>query len=464
MREIYTIALAAAFALNASAANETMLRGELHPTVKRNMTVTPTVNRTVMSIAASGKLAKAAPTMKASRAEATAFEIEGNYEGVFGDYYFANSSGKAETHDCTATLEHDGDGLYFVLNSEWFVTNLVWPYDTETHTLSVNAMELGLVPLSNGETYYARIEPFVYDWDLNGGDGDVVPKDYTVTFNPATGKIAFPVDYGVSWALYNDNAYTDLAGYLDMFDIISLQHLETEPTDPNEGWTSIGNATFMDGWILPGAGIDQTNPKNWYEVELQQNDADKNVYRLVNPYKGNCPIANMNASKKNGYIQFDVTDPNHVTFAATDAGFVNSEAAISKMYCLNVLSMYMGSFNTTAQDVITEIGDEIPYTTFKDGVVSLGSAIDSETGKTVYDAVFGDQTETFGGFTWGDGVNMTTKIFFPGKAGIENVSADASADAPVRYYNLQGQPVATPAVGTLVIRQQGDKVEKLIIR
>lgn len=44
-----------------------------------------------------------------------------------------------------------------------------------------------------------------------------------------------------------------------------------------------------------------------------------------------------------------------------------------------------------------------------------------------------------------------------------NVDA-AEADASVEYFNLQGMRVANPQAGTLVIRRQGDKVSKLIVR
>lgn len=47
--------------------------------------------------------------------------------------------------------------------------------------------------------------------------------------------------------------------------------------------------------------------------------------------------------------------------------------------------------------------------------------------------------------------------------GVEGVEADADADAPVEYFNLQGQPVANPANG-IYIRRQGSKVAKVIIR
>lgn len=47
--------------------------------------------------------------------------------------------------------------------------------------------------------------------------------------------------------------------------------------------------------------------------------------------------------------------------------------------------------------------------------------------------------------------------------GVEGVEADADINAPVEYFNLQGQPVANPSNG-IYIRRQGSKVAKVIIR
>lgn len=47
--------------------------------------------------------------------------------------------------------------------------------------------------------------------------------------------------------------------------------------------------------------------------------------------------------------------------------------------------------------------------------------------------------------------------------GVEGIEADADINAPVEYFNLQGQPVANPANG-IYIRRQGSKVAKVIIR
>lgn len=45
---------------------------------------------------------------------------------------------------------------------------------------------------------------------------------------------------------------------------------------------------------------------------------------------------------------------------------------------------------------------------------------------------------------------------------IENVEASADVNAPVEFYNLQGQKVVNPAAGQLVIKKQGSKVTKMI--
>ncbi len=47
--------------------------------------------------------------------------------------------------------------------------------------------------------------------------------------------------------------------------------------------------------------------------------------------------------------------------------------------------------------------------------------------------------------------------------GVEGIEADADINAPVEYFNLQGQPVANPSNG-IYIRRQGSKVAKVIIR
>lgn len=64
-----------------------------------------------------------------------------------------------------------------------------------------------------------------------------------------------------------------------------------------------------------------------------------------------------------------------------------------------------------------------------------------------------------------------TKIVFDfdldeAMAGVENIVADAEfdANAPVEYFNLQGMRVANPEAGQLLIKRQGNKATKVVIR
>jgi hypothetical protein len=51
-------------------------------------------------------------------------------------------------------------------------------------------------------------------------------------------------------------------------------------------------------------------------------------------------------------------------------------------------------------------------------------------------------------------------------SGVKTVNADATSDlnAPVEYFNLQGIRIATPEAGQLLIKRQGSKATKVVIR
>ena len=70
------------------------------------------------------------------------------------------------------------------------------------------------------------------------------------------------------------------------------------------------------------------------------------------------------------------------------------------------------------------------------------------------------------GFDFYEPTITCTKDFeMGGNVAIENVAVDAvDANAPVEFFNIQGQRIDNPANGQLVIRRQGSKVEKLIVR
>ena len=59
---------------------------------------------------------------------------------------------------------------------------------------------------------------------------------------------------------------------------------------------------------------------------------------------------------------------------------------------------------------------------------------------------------------------MVAKITINKLAGVDNVAIDNDADAPVEFFNLQGVRVDNPEAGRLVIKRQGSKVTKMVVR
>ena len=223
--------------------------------------------------------------------------------------------------------------------------------------------------------------------------------------------------------------------------------------EPEEEWTSLGEATFMDGWVLPLFGIDQNQEENWFKVEIQQNVANENLYRLVDPYHAaGFPAKSYNESNKVGYIEFDVTDPDHVLVNPhmQDAGFALSDVGITKFYPYNTLQFFVNYYGMPTSTIVSLMGEDgMPYTTFKDGVLLLGF-LDDE-GDPWYDANFGDQYDNEGGYFWndedGNPADMTTMILFPGATPpvIEGEEVTGNLTTQTDMNMGQGEPDLLPA-------------------
>lgn len=254
---------------------------------------------------------------------------------------------------------------------------------------------------------------------------------------------------------------------------LSFQKPDVPDSEMNLGWKSVGKAKLQDGWVTSGlTGGQQSDPSLIWEVELQQNEDDANIYRLVNPY-GESSIYGPGGEAEgynesiamNGFIQFNVSDPDHVVFEAVPANFSNSNMRIGQVYPINTVGMLIYSYGWTLEKAVEAYGDQLLWSTFKDGVVTIPSAPNGKGGYT-NDTCFGVEGNPYGGFGWQDqngvSTNMESKIWFPDENGVEGVEFDENA--PVKYYNLQGVEVANPAKGQLVIKTQGSKTQKMIVR
>lgn len=230
-------------------------------------------------------------------------------------------------------------------------------------------------------------------------------------------------------------------------------------------WIDLGEAELMDGWLLPGLGINQNNPKNWYKVPVQK-DSEKPVYRLVDPYHIG-PAAQYNECEEPGYIVLDATDPEHVIVNPdkVSAGFANESMEIGEFYCYNMLGFACAYFKEyTPQEIIEKVGDGYPYTTFKDNVFVLSYIM--EDNQRLYDANYGNEYNPSGGFHWWVSPNssvskdMNCRIVLPAESGVSYVEDD-NRNCKAEYYDLNGVRVDNPESG-LYLRRQGTKVTKIL--
>ncbi|MGN0223828.1 MAG: hypothetical protein ACI4AM_07360, partial [Muribaculaceae bacterium] len=306
-------------------------------------------------------------------------------------------------------------------------------------------------------------------WDesieLTGGVFD--PESQTISFSPQ--------DPGVSGGNYNV--------YLAVLDL-ATNTLSDEDI--------VFNVDFENRNIWYMGDIDQVNNK-W---------ATCLCIAAMNPttgaYAGGfdwLPFVDFN--EVNGYVQYSYYEEN-ATEPTDTYDFIYTEIQGNDLVCYNLLG---GGFSypvpftvdatartaTCVDAVFTEQSDGTAMYPFYlcDVVISGESAsLGSTTVET--DIVFGDDGEggTLTGLTkdyvaavcdyngqllpWvGNGLIYDFTIVYTGDlladmAGVEDIRIDTdNTNAPVEYFNLQGQRVANPAAGQVYIRRQGSEATKV---
>lgn len=209
-------------------------------------------------------------------------------------------------------------------------------------------------------------------------------------------------------------------------------------------WKDLGEGTFTEDLIgmMYVEDSQVPNPQPWgattYKVNVQENKSTKGLYRIVNPYKSAWPhvAKNKHESDHNYYLTIDATNPEQVYIPYSFVGFDAGE----DLGCDYIISV--NDFDSKP--------DAKLWGKLNDGVITLPE-------ESVYDFTVADSTP----YTTCDG---QFKLVLPAGSGIEGVMTDGDADAPVEYFNLQGQRILNPAAGQLVIRRQGAEVSKIVIR
>ena len=72
---------------------------------------------------------------------------------------------------------------------------------------------------------------------------------------------------------------------------------------------------------------------------------------------------------------------------------------------------------------------------------------------------FAEGKDSQGNYIW---KALGYEITLPDMSGVDEIAVDANA--PVKYFNLQGVEIANPEAGAIVIKTQGGKATKMIVK
>lgn len=401
--------------------------------------------------------------------------IEGFWVLYLYDAYFATSAGGYVPALYQTTLESDDPTVIHFIplpDNEQQILELAevmtGKYDEESNTVTFTKRFVS----ADGSTYTWMV-PFHYEkgipniWDPSL-DGIGIINEFSATYDVESGLLEFDQDCGLIWASFGNvsGSNDSFEGIYNMYE--TAQGIRFNPAIYAEGnWSEeIGMVTFKDGWLLPG------QEGSTYDVPFQQNLDEPTMFRLVNPYKYG-PAAANNGCPYDGYITFDIKDHKHVVFYPSDAGFLNyailNGKGISQLFCYNALGYYVTSNPWMSLDEIIALQESnIPITTFSENTVWLNPKKYSN-GNQAYDANIGyisykegTESQPYGGVFWQ--ANMTAYIQFPNwfQAGVSTVVDDFEGQA--EYFTLEGVRVSNPQPGQIIIKREGTKASKIVVR
>ena len=201
--------------------------------------------------------------------------------------------------------------------------------------------------------------------------------------------------------------------------------------DDADNWTSIGQADFTEDLV---SSVYKNGTSATYKVEVLENKETKGLYRVMNPYAENhTGITNYHTCDGH-FLLIDATDPEKVLLKESVVGFEGDDGP----------EVYVSMNEYSGQD------DEAYRGKLDNGVITFPK-------KAILNYTLTNANPYYA-------CSGAFKLVLPDAGGIDGVAADADADAPVEYFNLQGMRVAAPAAGQLVIRRQGDAVSKILVK
>lgn len=405
MKKIFTLALAAAAVVGASASPLSFKSAPQIKLTQSKNQLTATSMKT-MSVA--------------SRADETTPELTGGeYVAQFA-MDFQDGFGSANPR--TAKITRDGEGYVLDLGLNGLFTDL-----------TVKDVKLEKVALEGNDgttTYFWGIpkgQVVMNDVELdNGSKVDVYIGGYAIyDINQSTGAYEY---------LGNSNAITPMFECSANGDFLGLiQFNWKNTTAPVNGiWfaADIQGKTYDIGLDVMAPVYYQNNAS--YSTTMAGEEGDEDV-------SGECYVLPVEYEIGNGYAAYGVVDCGGAIINIVDGKDATCYPNVA-LYSAGS-AIYWGDANSA------------------DNFAAAGSFAENGDTKTI----------TYDDLSWllGNGKEhghfTNTKITFGGTGAINEVAVDNN-NAPVEYFNLQGVRVNEPVAGQIVIRRQGNEVSKLLVK
>lgn len=406
MKKIFTLALAAAAVVGASASPLSFKSAPQIKLTQSKNQLTATSMKT-MSVA--------------SRADETTPELTGGeYVAQFAMEFLQDSIGSVNPR--TAKITRDGEGYVLDLGLNGLITDL-----------TVNDVKVEKVALEGNDgttTYFwgiPRGQVVMNDVELdNGSKVDVYIGGYAVYDMDQTGAYTYEGNSSGMDPMFECSANGDF--------LRLIQFNWKNTTAPVSGiWFAADSQgkTYDIGLDVMAPVYYQNNAS--YSTTMAGDEGDEDI-------SGECYVLPVEYNIGNGYAAYGVVDCGGAIINIVDGKDATCYPNVALYYAGSAI--YWGDAQNSA-----------------DNFAAAGSFAENGDTKTItYDdlsLLLGNGQE-LGYFT-------NTKITFGGTGAINEVAVDNN-NAPVEYFNLQGVRVNEPVAGQIVIRRQGNEVSKLLVK
>lgn len=417
MKKIYTLALAALCAFGAAAvapvSAELTKTTQFSPRLKANIVNAEASEFTVES--------------RMHKAPAKAQAIDGlDKLNTWSYVLLLGEEPTTKYNDLAITVTNASTGAVTIsLNLGVNTFNLTGTYDANAGTLTIPQQLVGKD--SDGDIYFYVKGFDKFDNLIDGAAYDETTGIYdgnTVTFaEDELWALGDPNNEDLGW--YVLSAYNDF--YYE------------------EPYTLLGKCSFLNNMVYGQFMWDtatQSSIENTTIVECDIYSNGLGGYIITDPLKALYAELDFKSTSPN--LILDATDPNDVLIPMCNTGITPDGTNLYRYLGMNYYLTVINGKPADPSCAITKTvdGNNVTITI----PVNATLFYDPSSGKIYYD---------------NDYPSIIT--FTEETAGVDNV-LDNSNNAPVEYYNLQGMRVENPVSGQLLIKKQGTKATKVLVK